>query len=116
MPTVPATPREGAYVATISTPCLPGVMMSDDEPTENPAQAARRKLTAGAWLLPTEVGHLFGVSRWTVSRWMNNGAMIISGQSYPLRCRPRLLGSYREANPADVAAALAAFDEARRNA
>lgn len=88
--------------------------MSDDETTENPAQAARERLAAGAWLLPTELGALFGATRFQAGRWMNRGRIVIAGQTYPLRWRPRLLGSYREANPGDVAAALAAYDEARR--
>lgn len=89
--------------------------MSDDETTENPAQAARDKLAVGTWLLPGELGALFGATRFQAGRWMNRGAIVIAGQTYPLRCRPRLLGSYREANPTDVAAALRAYDEARRN-
>lgn len=115
MPSQPTAPRKGAYVATITPPYRPGVMMSDDETTENPAaQAARGKLAAGQWLLPSELGALFGVSRFQVNRWLARGQVVIAGTPYPLHHRPRLLGSYREIDPEDITTALAAYDSAQR--
>lgn len=56
-----------------------------------------KRLNAGAWLRPGEVGALFGRTRWAVNYWMQTGKI-------GFRKSP---GGHREADPDDVKRILA---------
>jgi len=60
--------------------------------SEDRAADIERRLDAGEWLRPGDVGVLFGRTRYAVDDWMNAGK---------LRFR-RSPGGHREAHPEDV--------------
>ena len=66
----------------------------------------RRRLEAGEWLLPGEVGALFGKSRFTVDYWLTTGKIKYK----------RGPGRIRTCDPADVRRLLDESSEVHGNA
>lgn len=64
----------------------------------------RARLEAGEWLLPGEVGALFGKDRYAADNWINAGRISVR----------RTPGRVRECNPADVLALLREYERVQR--
>lgn len=69
------------------------------------AEDAEAQLLAGEWLTPGAVAALLGVDRGTVNYWLARGQ---TPSGLRLRHRPNPFNRYRECDPSDVRAILAA--------
>jgi hypothetical protein len=87
----------------------PGYRQATDGVTVNrPKRASvevlRRRLEAGEWLLPGEVGALFGKDRFAADNWIVAGKIGVR----------RTPGNVRECDPVDVRRLLDEYEQVRR--
>jgi hypothetical protein len=74
-----------------------------NRPKRADVAALRQRLEAGEWLVPGEVGALFGKTRFVIDYWLTTGK---------IRYR-RTPGRVRECNPEDVRKLLAEYETVR---
>lgn len=82
------------------------VKMAAPDPDE-----VERRLGAGEWLKPGEVAALFNTTRFSVDRWLRNGARM-GGQRHRIGYR-ETPGGHRECDPADIQRLLALYRQRR---
>jgi hypothetical protein len=94
----------GVAVATITCNKVTRRAGAMIRPRRDDVATLRARLDADEWLLPGEVGELFGKSRFTVRNWLNAGKL-----GYR-----RTPGNQRECNPEDVRRLLAEYGKIRQ--